>query len=99
MFIRTDRTLLWVGLLFLPLLGATWVLAVLSVSEDLEILHYFFSLMSVATSLYILIGYCLINGIARNSLHGILTTGKAYGKQATVTRASMNSVSTVNFLI
>ena len=50
--------------------------------------------MSVATSLYILIGYCLINGIARNSLHGILTTGKTYGKTATVTRASMNSRST-----
>lgn len=92
-----DRTLLWLGILFLPLLGATWVLAVLSVSEDLEILHYFFSVFSLLTAMFILVGYCLLNSRVRDSLYFMIRTcmGKKvpYQESLSVTRTSVVSVS------
>ncbi|XP_076066701.1 protocadherin-like wing polarity protein stan isoform X3 [Oratosquilla oratoria] len=86
------RTLLWLGILFLPVLGSTWVLAVLSVSEDLEILHFSFSVFSVFTSLFILVGYCLLNARVRDSLYLMCLTcmGKKvpYQEALSVTRTT-----------
>lgn len=101
-FYMTDdfmsyRTLLWLGILFLPLLGATWVLAVLSVSENLEILHYFFSVFSLLTAVFILVGYCLLNSRVRDSLYFMFRAcmGKKvpYQESLSVTRTSVVSVS------
>lgn len=96
------RTLLWLGILFLPLLGATWVLAVLSVSEDLEILHYFFSVFSLLTALFVLVGYCLLNSRVRDSLYFMFLacTGRKvpYQETLSVTRPSHSSVSAFRVL-
>ncbi|KAK4300812.1 hypothetical protein Pmani_027014 [Petrolisthes manimaculis] len=95
------RTLLWLGILFLPLLGATWVLAVLSVSEDLEILHYFFSVFSLLTAVFILVGYCLLNSRVRDSLYFMFLTctGKKvpYQESISVTRTSVVSRSALTY--
>ncbi|XP_069162090.1 protocadherin-like wing polarity protein stan isoform X3 [Procambarus clarkii] len=95
------RTLLWLGILFLPLLGATWVLAVLSVSEDLEILHYFFSVFSLLTAVFILVGYCLLNSRVRDSLYFMFLTctGKKvpYQESLSVTRTSVVSRSALTY--
>ena len=63
------RTLLWIGIGFLPFLGATWVLAIMSVSENQEILHYLFSLASVLASGIVFAGYCLLNHRVRTSIY------------------------------
>ncbi|XP_042896981.1 protocadherin-like wing polarity protein stan isoform X2 [Parasteatoda tepidariorum] len=63
------RTVLWLGIVLLPLLGATWVLAILSVNESLEVLHYIFSIFSCVTGIYIFVGYCIINKKVRQQLH------------------------------
>ncbi|XP_063598702.1 protocadherin-like wing polarity protein stan [Penaeus indicus] len=95
------RTLLWLGILFLPLLGATWVLAVLSVSEDLEILHYFFSVFSLLTALFVLVGYCLLNSRVRDSLYFMFLacTGRKvpYQETLSVTRPSHSSRSALTY--
>ncbi|XP_064085068.1 protocadherin-like wing polarity protein stan isoform X1 [Macrobrachium nipponense] len=95
------RTLLWLGILFLPLLGATWVLAVLSVSEDLEILHYFFSVFSLLTAVFILVGYCLLNTRVRDSLYFMFLacTGRKvpYQESLSVTRTSVASRSALTY--
>ncbi|KAG7177210.1 Cadherin EGF LAG seven-pass G-type receptor 3-like [Homarus americanus] len=105
--VRADQygnyflTLLWLGILFLPLLGATWVLAVLSVSEDLEILHYFFSVFSLLTAVFILVGYCLLNSRVRDSLYFMFLTctGKKvpYQESLSVTRTSVVSRSALTY--
>ncbi|CAL4108899.1 unnamed protein product [Meganyctiphanes norvegica] len=95
------RTLLWLGILFLPLLGATWVLAVLSVSEDLAILHYFFSVFSLLTSLFIMVGYCLLNGRVRDSLYFMFLscTGRKvpYQESLSVSRSTAASRSVLTY--
>ena len=63
-----DRTLIWLGLALLPVTSAVWVLAVLSASNTSEILFYAFSLCSVLESIFILLGYCLLNRRVRNGL-------------------------------
>ncbi|KAG8196303.1 hypothetical protein JTE90_013791 [Oedothorax gibbosus] len=62
------RTVLWLGVILLPLLGATWVLAILSVNESLEVLHFIFSIFSCVTGIYIFVGYCIINKKVRQQL-------------------------------
>ena len=62
------KTLLWLSIILLPLLGSVWILALLSVNDSLEELHYGFSLMSLITSIYIFVGYCLINHRVRHNI-------------------------------
>ncbi|CAG2161702.1 unnamed protein product [Oppiella nova] len=62
------RTLLWLSIILLPLLGSVWILALLSVNDSLEELHYGFSLMSLISSVYIFVGYCLINHRVRHNI-------------------------------
>ncbi|XP_076313585.1 protocadherin-like wing polarity protein stan isoform X2 [Tachypleus tridentatus] len=63
------RTLLWLGIMLLPVLGGTWVLALLSVNESLEVLHYVFSLFCLLEGVYIFVGYCFINRKVRQHLY------------------------------
>lgn len=62
------RTLIWLGLALLPVTAAVWVLAVLSASDTSEILFYAFSLCSVLESIFIMLGYCLLNRRVRMAL-------------------------------
>ena len=62
------RTLIWLGLALLPVTTAVWVLAVLSASGASEILFYAFSLCSVLESIFIMLGYCLLNRRVRMGL-------------------------------
>ena len=65
---RHNRTLIWLGLALLPVTSAVWVLSVLAASNTSEILFYAFSLCSVLESIFILLGYCLLNRRVRNGL-------------------------------
>ncbi|XP_045034928.1 protocadherin-like wing polarity protein stan isoform X2 [Daphnia magna] len=62
------RTLIWLGLALLPVTATVWVLAVLSASDTSEILFYAFSLCSVLESIFIMLGYCLLNRRVRLGL-------------------------------
>lgn len=62
------KTLLWLSIILLPLVGSVWILALLSVNDSLEELYYGFSLMSLITSIYIFVGYCLINHRVRHNI-------------------------------
>lgn len=73
------RTLLWVSVVSLPLLGCAWVLAVLSVAEHLPILSYLLSGAVLAHSIFCLIGYCFINKRVRQNL--VRTILRCMGKK------------------
>ena len=62
------KTLLWLSIILLPLLASVWILALLSVNDSLEELHFGFSLMSLISSVYIFVGYCLINHRVRHNI-------------------------------
>lgn len=62
------RTLVWLGLALLPVTVTVWVLSVLSSSDTSEVLFYAFSLCSVLESIFILLGYCLLNRRVRQGL-------------------------------
>ena len=67
------------GILFLPLLGATWVLAIMSVSENDEMLSYLHSLFCLGSSLYVVVGYTILNRRVRDSIYFLYL--KARGKK------------------
>ncbi|XP_023244632.1 protocadherin-like wing polarity protein stan isoform X2 [Centruroides sculpturatus] len=95
------RTMLWLGIVLLPLLGATWVLAMLSVNESLDLLHYIFSVFCMVSGIYIFVGYCIINKKVRQQL--IVTwahlTGKKvpYDESLSGTRTTMVSRSALAY--
>lgn len=74
------RTLLWLSIASLPLLGATWTLAVLSASENSPTLSYMLSMSVVAHATFSLVGYCFINGRVRRNFY--LSLLKCIGKKA-----------------
>ncbi|KAG1669234.1 Protocadherin-like wing polarity protein stan [Nymphon striatum] len=55
------RTLLWLGIGLLPLLGATWTLMLLSVNEMNPLLSFFVSGFCLLQAIYIFLGYCILN--------------------------------------
>ncbi|XP_049292738.1 protocadherin-like wing polarity protein stan isoform X2 [Anopheles funestus] len=63
------RTLLWLSVVSLPLLGIMWVLAVLSASENSQLLNMLLSAVIIMHSLFSIIGYCIINKRVRENLH------------------------------
>ncbi|KAJ9579827.1 hypothetical protein L9F63_004533, partial [Diploptera punctata] len=63
------RTLLWLSVVSLPLLGMAWVLAVLAVSERLPLLSYLLSVSVLTHALFALIGYCFLNTRVRRNLY------------------------------
>nr|CAD7570225.1 unnamed protein product [Timema californicum] len=62
------RTLLWLSVVSLPLLGITWVLAMLSGSEGLPLLWYLVCLAVLTHAFFSLIGYCFLNTRVRRNL-------------------------------
>uniref|UniRef100_A0AAG5D0U0 Protocadherin-like wing polarity protein stan n=1 Tax=Anopheles atroparvus TaxID=41427 RepID=A0AAG5D0U0_ANOAO len=63
------RTLLWLSVVSLPLLGIMWVLAVLSASDNSQLLNMLLSAVVIMHSLFSVIGYCIINKRVRENLH------------------------------
>ncbi|XP_050305133.1 protocadherin-like wing polarity protein stan isoform X2 [Anthonomus grandis grandis] len=62
------RTLLWVSVIALPLLGITWVLALLAGSERHPLLMPFLSLAVLVHAAFSLAGYCFANSRVRQNL-------------------------------
>lgn len=63
------RTLLWLSVVSLPLMGIMWVLAVLAASENSQILTMLLSATVVFHAFFCLIGYCIINKRVRENLN------------------------------
>ncbi|XP_055850573.1 protocadherin-like wing polarity protein stan isoform X3 [Episyrphus balteatus] len=63
------RTLLWLSVVSLPLMGVMWVLAVLAASENSQLLSILLSAVVVLHAIFCLIGYCIINKRVRENLH------------------------------
>lgn len=63
------RTLLWLSVVSLPLMGIMWVLAVLAASENSQLLTMLLSGTVVFHALFCLIGYCIINKRVRENLN------------------------------
>lgn len=62
------RTLLWVSVIALPLMGAAWVLALLAGSERHPLLTPFLSLSVLLHAIFSLAGYCFANNRVRQNL-------------------------------
>lgn len=61
------RTLLWLSVVSLPLMGVMWVLAVLAASEHSQLLSLLLSGVVLLHALFCLIGYCIINKRVRET--------------------------------
>ncbi|XP_016844332.1 protocadherin-like wing polarity protein stan isoform X2 [Nasonia vitripennis] len=81
------RTLLWLSVASLPLLGTTWTLAVLGASENSPTLSYMLSVSIVVHATFSLVGYCFVNGRVRRNLY--LSLLKCIGKKAPLLDVSM----------
>lgn len=73
------RTLVWVSVMFLPLLGIVWVLLILNVSEPLPLLPPVLSLGIIIQSAYTLAGFCFVNARVRRNLY--VSVLKCCGKE------------------
>uniref|UniRef100_A0A336MVD4 CSON001872 protein n=1 Tax=Culicoides sonorensis TaxID=179676 RepID=A0A336MVD4_CULSO len=62
------RTLLWLSVVSLPLIGLMWVLQVLTASENSQLLSVLLSVVVVVHAIFCLIGYCIINKRVRENL-------------------------------
>lgn len=64
------KTLLCLSILLLPLLGCNWILALFTVNEYLDglLASSAYYLISIATSIYVFVGYCVVNRIVRLNL-------------------------------
>lgn len=62
------RTLLWLSIILVPLLVALWILALLSINDTIDELHYAYSLTTFISALYIFLAYCLSNRRVRFNL-------------------------------
>ncbi|RWS15474.1 hypothetical protein B4U79_12965 [Dinothrombium tinctorium] len=86
------RTLLWLSIILLPLLGCTWILALLSASDPLEELQYGFAVMCLASSMYVFVGYCIINRRVRHNIK--LTWWRLHGKKSPHAEESLSGTRT-----
>lgn len=66
------RTLLWLSVVSLPLMGIMWVLAVLAASESSQLLKILLSAIVIVHAFFSVIGYCVINKRVRENLHRTL---------------------------
>ncbi|XP_066601005.1 protocadherin-like wing polarity protein stan [Prorops nasuta] len=83
------RTLLWLSVASLPLLGSTWTLAVLNASENSPTLSYLLSVTIVLHAAFSLIGYCFINGRVRRNLY--LSLLRCIGKKTPLLEGSVGN--------
>lgn len=63
------RTLLWLSVVSLPLMGVMWVLAVLTASDNSQLLSILLSGVILLHAIFCLIGYCIINKRVRENLN------------------------------
>lgn len=63
------RTLLWLSVVSLPLMGVMWVLSVLSASESSEVFSLTLSACVLVHAFFSIIGYCIINKRVRENLN------------------------------
>nr|XP_022918571.1 protocadherin-like wing polarity protein stan isoform X2 [Onthophagus taurus] len=92
------RGLLWVSVIALPLLGASWILALLSASEKHPLLTPFLSLAVFLHAAFSLGGYCFANGRVRQNLLRLILTcmGKKVPLLETGSIAGVPSTSSQN---
>ncbi|XP_015521680.1 protocadherin-like wing polarity protein stan isoform X1 [Neodiprion lecontei] len=83
------RTLLWLSIASLPLLGTVWSLAVLSASEQSPTLSYLLSIAILTHAAFSLIGYCFINGRVRRNLY--LSLLHCFGKKSPLLEGSIGN--------
>ncbi|KAL1494818.1 hypothetical protein ABEB36_010350 [Hypothenemus hampei] len=92
------RTLLWVSVIALPLLGITWILALLAASEHHPLLMPFLSLAVLIHAAFSLAGYCFANNRVRQNL--LRTFLRCMGKKVplldTQSVAGVQSISSQN---
>ncbi|KAK0088102.1 hypothetical protein PV325_013198 [Microctonus aethiopoides] len=81
------RTLLWLSVASLPLLGTTWTLAVLNASENSAMLSYLLSVAVILHASFSFIGYCFINGRVRRNLY--LSLLRCFGKKGPLLEGSL----------
>lgn len=81
------RTLLWLSVVSLPLMGVMWVLAVLSASENSQLLSLLLCVVVVIHAVFCMIGYCVINKRVRENLHRIFL--RCMGKKVPLLDSSM----------
>jgi len=62
------KTLLWLSVILLPILGSTWVFALLSSNDTYEEINYAFITLCIVSSFYVFIGYCIVNRRVRHNL-------------------------------
>lgn len=83
------RTLLWLSVVSLPLMGLMWVLAVLSASENSQLLSLGLCVVVVIHAIFCLIGYCVINKRVRENLNR--TVLRCMGKKVPLLDSSMGA--------
>lgn len=81
------RTLLWLSVVSLPLMGVMWVLAVLSASENSQLLSLLLCAIVVIHAIFCMIGYCVINKRVRENLHRTML--RCMGKKVPLLDSSM----------
>jgi cadherin EGF LAG seven-pass G-type receptor 1 len=86
------RTLLWLSVVSLPLMGVMWVLSVLAASETSEILSLALSACVVVHAFFSIIGYCIINKRVRENLHN--TFLRCMGRKVPLLDSTVVSTST-----
>lgn len=86
------RTLLWLSVVSLPLMGVMWVLSVLAASETSEILSLALSACVVVHAFFSIVGYCIINKRVRENLHN--TFLRCMGRKVPLLDSTVVSTST-----
>lgn len=81
------RTLLWLSVVSLPLMGIMWVLSVLSASESSEIFSISLSAVVLLHAFFSIIGYCIINKRVRENLNN--TFLRCMGKKVPLLDSSL----------
>jgi cadherin EGF LAG seven-pass G-type receptor 1 len=81
------RTLLWLSVVSLPLMGIMWVLSVLSASESVELYSLTLSACVILHAIFSIVGYCIINKRVRENLNN--TFLKCMGKKVPLLDSSL----------
>jgi len=81
------RTLLWLSVVSLPLMGIMWVLSILSASESVEIYNLALSACVLVHAIFSIIGYCIINKRVRENLRN--TFMRCMGKKVPLLDSSL----------
>ncbi|CAB3374160.1 Hypothetical predicted protein [Cloeon dipterum] len=84
------RTLLWLAVVSLPMLGLTCVLAILAASDQEPVFFYLLSAAIILQATFALLGYCVINEKVRRSLYCLAL--RCMGKKAPIDMTDMADI-------